>query len=424
MSYTMLGAGYGDWPIIKQIATILGILMDGIFNVLSSIGIQNIGVCIIVFTVIIYTLMIPLTIKQQKWSKMSAVMQPEIRKIQKKYQGKRDQASMMQQQQEMQIIYEKYGASPTGGCLPMMIQLPILFALYPVIYNIPKYVSAVRKVYEPIANHILSSENAISVMEKLGAAKPILMNPKSYDYHKMDTLITALYKFQNTSWEALTDKVPDVATQASDTVSQISHMNMFLGINIGEMPINMLMDAIKPFNIVGIIMAVIIPVMAGLTQFLSVKLAPQPQGADADNPMANSMKTMIYVMPVMSVFFGFSLPAGMGLYWAISALVRSIQQIAINKYLSKKSVEEMIEENQKKAAKKREKKGVPASEINRVAVQRTKNTNDNYKKMELDETKKDKLEKARTYAASAKPGSLAEKANMVSRYNDQKKNNK
>ena len=98
-----------DWPIIRQIAWLLGKLMDGIYNVMDAIGIQNIGICIIIFTVIIYTLMIPLTIKQQKWSKMSAVMQPDIRKVQKKYAGKRDQASMLKQQEEMQIIYEKYG---------------------------------------------------------------------------------------------------------------------------------------------------------------------------------------------------------------------------------------------------------------------------------------------------------------------------
>ena len=69
--------------------------------------------------------------------------------------------------------------------------------------------------------------------------------------------------------------------------------------------------------------------------------------------MAGSMKTMIYTMPLISVVFGFTLPAGLGLYWAASALVRCVQQLAINKYLSKKTVEELIEENQKKAAKKK-----------------------------------------------------------------------
>jgi len=105
--YGLLASGYGDWPIIKQIAWLLGKLMDGIYNVMDAIGIQNIGICIIIFTIIIYTLMIPLTIKQQKFSKMSAVMQPEIKKIQKKYEGKKDQASMMKQQEEIQQVYDK-----------------------------------------------------------------------------------------------------------------------------------------------------------------------------------------------------------------------------------------------------------------------------------------------------------------------------
>ena len=94
--YGVLAAGYGDWPIIHQIAWLLGKLMNGIYNIMDGVfGVQNIGVCIIIFTIIIYTLMIPLTVKQQKWSKMSAVMNPEIQKIQKKYANKKDQASMM-----------------------------------------------------------------------------------------------------------------------------------------------------------------------------------------------------------------------------------------------------------------------------------------------------------------------------------------
>ena len=155
--YGLLASGYGDWPIIKQIAWLLGQVMNGIFNVLSKIGIENIGVCIIIFTIIIYTLMIPLTIKQQKFSKMSAVMQPEIKKIQKKYEGKKDQASMMKQQEEINLVYEKYGTSMTGGCLPMLIQMPILFALYPVIRDIPTYVKGVKDVYMPVTEAIMNT---------------------------------------------------------------------------------------------------------------------------------------------------------------------------------------------------------------------------------------------------------------------------
>ncbi|MCU6748366.1 MULTISPECIES: YidC/Oxa1 family membrane protein insertase [Lachnospiraceae] len=416
--YGILAVGYGDWPIIKQIAWLLGKLMNGIYNVMNAIGIQNIGICIIIFTIIIYTLMIPLTIKQQKWSKMSAVMQPDIRKIQKKYAGKRDQASMLKQQEEMQIIYEKYGTSPTGGCLPMLIQMPILFALYPVVSNIPKYVQGVKDVYMPVVNQIMATDGFQKIMEKIGEASPVLMSPKSYDYSKVDTIVNALYKFQDSTWNTLVDKMPSLSEIVNDTVSQVGHLNTFLGINIGEQPLTMLMSAFHDFSIIGIIMAVIIPLMAGLTQFISVKLQPQPAMQDnGDNPMAGSMKTMIYTMPLISVVFGFTLPAGLGLYWAASALVRCVQQLAINKYLSKKTVEELIEENQKKAAKKREKKGTSAQEINRMATQSTRNVTAKKKSNMSDSEKEEKLKKAAEYSKNAKPGSLAAKANLVSRYN-------
>ena len=160
----------------------------------------------------------------------------------------------------------------------------------------------------------------------------------------------------------------------------------------------------------------IIPVLAGLTQFISVKLQPQP-ATDQENPMASSMKMMTYTMPLFSVFLGFTLPAGLGLYWAVSAIVRCVQQLAINKYLSKKSTEEMIAENQKKAAKKREKKGTSANEINKMATTSTKNVTAAKKSSISEDERKQKLEKAAEYSKNAKEGSLASKANLVSRYN-------
>ncbi|MGC4018812.1 MAG: YidC/Oxa1 family membrane protein insertase [Muricomes sp.] len=415
--YGVLAAGYADWPIIGQISWLLGKLMNEIYNVMDGVfGIQNIGICIIIFTIIIYTLMIPLTIKQQKWSKMSSVMNPEIQKVQKKYAGKKDQASMLKQQEEMQIVYEKYGTSPTGGCLPLLIQMPVLFALYPVIQNIPNYVERVKNVYIPVVHQIMATNNFQNIMEKIGAEKPVLMSAKNYDYSQVDTLVQVLYKFQDSTWDTLVNKIPSLAGIVKTTTAEMGHLNSFIGINIGEAPFTMFMAAIKDFSIVGIILAAIIPVMAGLTQFLSVKLQPQPQ-VDTSNPMANSMKTMTYTMPLFSVFMGFTLPAGLGLYWAISAIVRSVQQLAINKYLSKKSTEELIAENQKKAAKKREKKGTSASAINRMATTSTRNVEEKKKSRVSDSEKEERLKKSEQHLKNAKPGSLASKANMVSRYN-------
>lgn len=415
--YGVLAAGYGDWPIIHQIAWLLGKLMNGIYNIMDSVfGVQNIGVCIIIFTIIIYTLMIPLTVKQQKWSKMSAVMNPEIQKIQKKYANKKDQASMLKQQEELQIVYEKYGVSPTGGCLPMLIQMPILFALYPVIQNIPKYVDGVKAAYMPVVDQIMQVDGFQKIMETIGSAKPVLMSATAYDYSKADTLVQVLYKFQDSTWNTLVDKMPSIETVVDATTKTMGHLNNFLGINIGETPMTMLTNSLHPFSIVGIILAVIIPIMAGLAQFISVKLQPQP-AMDEHNQMAASMKTMTYTMPLFSVFLGFTLPAGLGLYWAVSAVVRCVQQVAINKYLQTKSLDDMIKENQKKAAKKREKKGTSAKELNKMATTSTKNVEHKKTSTMSEKERQEKLEKAASYNKNAKAGSLASKANMVSRFN-------
>ena len=415
--YGVLAAGYGDWPIIHQIAWLLGKLMNGIYNIMDGVfGVQNIGVCIIIFTIIIYTLMIPLTVKQQKWSKMSAVMNPEIQKIQKKYANKKDQASMLKQKEELQIVYEKYGVSPTGGCLPMLIQMPILFALYPVIQNIPKYVDGVKAAYMPVVDQIMQVDGFQKIMETIGSAKPVLMSATAYDYSKADTLVQVLYKFQDSTWNTLVDKMPSIETVVDATTKTMGHLNNFLGINIGETPMTMLTNSLHPFSIVGIILAVIIPIMAGLAQFISVKLQPQPS-MDENNQMAASMKTMTYTMPLFSVFLGFTLPAGLGLYWAVSAVVRCVQQVAINKYLQTKSLDDMIKENQEKAAKKREKKGTSAKELNKMATTSTKNVEHKKTSTMSEKERQEKLEKAASYNKNAKAGSLASKANMVSRFN-------
>ena len=419
----LLAAGIYDWPVISQISWLLGKVMNGIYNVLNAIGIENIGVSIIIFTIIVYTLLIPLTIKQQKFTKMQSVMTPEIRKIQKKYEGKRDQASMLKQQEEMNAVYDKYGTKMSSGCLPSLIQMLFLFGLYPVVQNIPRYVDKVHDVYMPLVEKIQSVAGSQAIMEKIGEASPVLMSPGSYDYSQANTLVEALYKFQDATWNTLIDKIPQVESLVNSTRDQIDNLNQFLGVNIGAHPWNLLMDALKDFSIIGIILAVIIPVLAGLTQFLSVKLSQAGSSMmdDKDNPMAGSMKTMTYTMPLISVVFGFTLPAGLGLYWVESAAVRCVQQLAINKYLSKKSVEDIIAENQKKMKKKIEKKGTSAQEINRMATTSTRNVGSSSKSKKSQAENDEKIRRAQELAKNAKPGSLTDKANLVARYNNGQK---
>ena len=149
-----------DGAILGPIAKVLGILMEGIFFVLDKVGIPNIGLSIIIFTIVIYMLMTPLTIKQQKFSKLSAKMSPELQAIQKKYKNKKDNDSMMAQNMEIQQVYAKYGISPSGSCMYLLVQMPILFSLYRVIYSMPAYVTKIGDAYRALAAKIISTDNA------------------------------------------------------------------------------------------------------------------------------------------------------------------------------------------------------------------------------------------------------------------------
>ena len=158
-----------DGFILGPIAKVLGYLMEGIFSILDLIGIPNIGLSIILFTIVIYLLLMPLTIKQQKFSKLSAKMNPELQAIQAKYKNKKDNESMMAMNAETQAVYAKYGVSPSGSCIQLLIQMPILFALYRVIYAMPAYVGKIGDTFRVLADKIISVDNA-AFLQKIGRA--------------------------------------------------------------------------------------------------------------------------------------------------------------------------------------------------------------------------------------------------------------
>ena len=403
--------------IIGNIAKILGFIMNAIFELLCKIGIENIGLCIIIFTVVVYTLMLPMTIKQQKFTRLSAVMNPEIQKIQKKYQGKNDQASMMKMQEEQKLIYEKYGTSPTGGCLGSLIQLPILFALWPVVQNVPAYVKGLKEAYMPLVDQIMAQNGFQAIMEKIGSEKPILISPDRFDYSQSNTIIDVLYKFQESTWDTLSGEFPSLSNLISETKETMMSMNYLLGINIAETPANMITSGVATAAVGTVIIAVAIPVLAGLSQVVSMKVAQSRTNNDKnqnkDNPMMQQMDMMMKVMPIMSVFMCFSMPSGLGIYWITSAVVRTIQQVAVNKQLDKKSIDDLIKENQEKAAKKNaKKKEVEAKQLSAMAQTKTKKIEDRNRSTSTN---------VDSYKKNAKPGSLASKSNMVSDFNNRNK---
>lgn len=231
----------------------------------------------------------------------------------------------------------------------MLIQMPFLFALYPVIYNIEAYVPAIKNAPDAVNRFIT---------------------------------------------------IPDLTVTP---IQMIKNSGSF------GMP-----------SAVIIITAILIPVISGATQFLSIKLSQSisENSMDKNNPMAGTMKSMNISMPLLSVFMVFSFPTGIGVYWVISAVVRCIQQVFINKHLSKMSVEDLIEKNKEKAEKKRKKRGEKAERINAMAQTNTRSIKDSANRQASGMSEKEKEAKIEKARKNAKEGSLAAKANMVKKFNE------
>lgn len=410
--------------IIGPVANILGYIMNAIFWLQSQIGIENIGLCIILFTIVVYLLLTPLTIQQQKFSRLSNKMNPELQEIQKKYKGKnQDQQAMMAMNEETKAVYAKYGVHPMGSCLQLLIQMPILFALYRVIWNIPAYVSSVRDAFMPLAEALMEQSGAQAFLEEIAQSVNVTFNEMTNL-----TIIDVLYKLNPSNWTALAEKFPDISSLIQSTQSKVDEMNYFLGLNIADAPFSIITSAVSSGAILLAIGALLVPILSALTQYLNTRLLSQQNtntsasSNSQNDTMASTMKTMNTVMPIMSAVFCFTLPVGMGIYWIAGAVVRCVQQIIINKSIDKIDVDEIVKKNLEKENKKRAKQGLPPQKISNTARINTRNIEGKQSKPQIsEEEKKKRIESATEYyknTSTAKPGSLAAKAQMVKQYNE------
>ena len=416
----MIVATKSGVPILGQVSTLLGWLMDGIYRVLDMIGIQNVGLSIIIFTLIIYMILTPIQIKQQKLSKMTAIMNPELQAIQKKYKNKKDQASMMKMQEETTLVYQKYGVSPMGTCLPLLIQMPILLALYQVIYRIPAYVGSVRAIFTDAVTKITSVNGYTDIIQnfltdnKINTVQLTLENGVATN----NSIIDVLYKLSPSQWEAFAeiDKFSSFSNVINDTASEIAHVQSFLGLNIADTPFAIVKTAIAAGSILLAIGAILIPFLAWFTQWLNYKLMPQAtssNNSDAANSMEATMKTMNTTMPLMSAFFCLTLPVGMGIYWIAGAVIRSVQMLVINRHMANLDLDKLIKKNMEKAQKKRAKEGLSPQKITNQAHQNARKINTANIQVE----QKDSGSAPKDY----KPGSLASKANLVKQFEEKNK---
>lgn len=420
------------WPIIGWVCEILGWLINGIYVLLEAIGIPNIGIAIILFTIVIYALLTPTQIKQQKWSKMMTVIQPELQQIQKKYANKKDQASQMKMNEETMALYQKYGVSPTGSCLPLLLQMPILMSLYQVIYYIPGYVGSVRNIFSSLADQIMNVSNYSDILKTFVENNNIRVFASVGETLTENNIYDILYVLKPSQWDKLADisQFSGLSDLIARTAEDSASVNMFLSYNITESPMDLLQRGLQAGSVVMIILAVLVPVLAWFTQWLNYKLMPQSAMADDKNKKGNmesSMRMMNTFMPVVSAFMCLSFSIGIGIYWITGAVVRSIQQIVINRHMKAIDIDELIAKNQEKANKKREKAGLPPQKITQQARQNVRNIE--FEERAEKETQKNQPNVSETTAyyrenTEYAPGSLAAKANMVRQFDEKNKRKK
>lgn len=400
--------------ILGPFALIFGLIMNSIYDVLSLVGIQNVALTIIIFTLISDLLMLPLTIKQQKFTRVSALVQPEIQKIQKKYKGKTDEVSQRRMQAETMEVYNKYGASPTAGCLPLLISFPIMLALYRIIYNIPSYVSSVgdlfMKVAEPISALGSTGETLLNdVISKLSISGVTL------DFADIDSIIDVLNKVKTTGWTTVAEvfsahpEVVQSVNSVKDTIIEINSMPG--GLNVMDAPVNF------SHGLAGIFPGILIPILAGVTQYLSVKITSARQTKNTtpeQDQMAGTMKTMNVMMPLISVWICFTLPAGVGLYWICNALFRTIFSVMINKYYEKKDITELTAKQAEKIAEKNAKREAALKQYEEKNPSRARNSS----MSDIAKGSHSKKEYKNTYKAADEPvntGSISSVAHMLDR---------
>ncbi|MBE5940453.1 MAG: YidC/Oxa1 family membrane protein insertase [Lachnospiraceae bacterium] len=502
-----------DMPIIKQIADLLGYVMNFIYIMLDKVGIANIGLCIILFTFIVKLLMFPLTLKQQKFSKISSLINPELQAIQKKYKGKNDQDSMMRMQEETKALYDKYGVSQTGGCLQMLIQMPILFALYAVISCMPDHVTDIREIYindnnSGIVDVVYEDNTSIVELDqvykvilgdgeyKFTGIKNFVEPSKKLPFDKSskdkvyDALTNISYSEKNLNvidkmyadvigeegllnyldnlsadeWDklikGLNDEVAklDATADASKieeynkkikllekykdadyTSIKADYISSFGLVEKNEKKIEKVYDFLtidlskSPSTSFGLkeYLAILIPILSYLSQWLSMKISSGSQSQSmADNPMGSSMKMMNITMPLISAFFCWSLPAGLGVYWVISSVFQILQQLAVNLYFKNLDIQKIIDANAEKASAKMERRKQFNQSIAEAAKSNTKSIS--YRANSVESTAKEVVKEAPVQekevkttkkAANTKSGgSIAARANMVKEFNE--KNNK
>lgn len=286
------------------LGTPLGWIM---YSIESFIG--NYGISLILFVLITKIALLPLSIKQQKTMGKTAAISPKLKVLQKQYGNNKQKYN-----EEMMKLYEEEGVNPMGGCLPMLVQFALLFGIIDVIYKPLKHLLRVPKDM---------IDAAIKVVGQTAGSEISVMNAVQKDPAKFAQIFEG-------GW-----------------LEKIQNFDMtFFGINLGDVP---------PLAWSWLLL---IPILSGLTAFIMSHFSMRQQ-EKMGQQMQGMMKGMMYFTPLMSVWFGFTLPTGVGIYWIVSNIFAIVQTVLLYKYFSPERLATLsgkdVEKNREKMRIKREK---------------------------------------------------------------------
>ena len=276
------------------------------------------GMAIILFTVVLKLILLPFQLKSKKSMMRMNRMNGKIQEIQKKYAN-----NQVKMQEEMQKLYQEEGVSPMSGCLWSFLPLPILLALYSIMRQpITHLMMLSNDVVQELVAKITAMGVDMSgiVMMKNGAAV-------------VKDGVTQLQPYgQINLVKAVTEHYPEAAAGIDGWIDLDFN---FIGLDLAATPSSVLKTVSFQWAIIGLIL---IPILAGLFQLLMSIYTMKSQSQDG--AAAGSMKGMMYMMPLMSVYIGFIMPAALGIYWIAQSVFSLIQEVIMTKFFNKKLEEE------------------------------------------------------------------------------------
>jgi YidC/Oxa1 family membrane protein insertase len=337
--------------ILKPFAWILSFIINAVYYVVQLLTVnQSMAITIVLFTLVVRALMTPLTMKQQRSSRKMQRLQPKVQAIQDKYKSKKDPESQQKMQAELSALYKKNNTSPMSGCLPLLIQMPILFALYEILRNVPFYVNGIGDIFNSMATQVMGVSGYADIITDNFST--VTKSLTKFDVTTMDSVMDFLYHLTREQWVSFKDLIGLAGNATFESAYQLQESINTVGtgiftFNLAEAP---------GWKGVGII----IPLLAGICTFLqtfistktSEKRAKIANPNGTQNDMQGSMKMMMYVTPVMIAFFAISMPTGLGIYWIASSVFGTLFQLLADKIIDREEYKEVLRKKQEFEEKK------------------------------------------------------------------------